>query len=386
MTSSKCRTGPNRRAGAAPIAVLTLDALHEIFLRLPGKDLCRVRAVCRSWRSLLADPGLAAAHAARHPEPLIIAGYDELDNNGVVFSIVDLAGRVIRRVKGAAAAAFERVMSLHLDLVCVAEGASGPCRVFSPGGARASSWTLPEGMAAEHAVYEAFFSHRRTTIVLGQVESTGWFKVFRMFDGSPIRKVQVYEVLTLAAGGRTSRWRGKEAPPYAVSLGSWSSVVVSGFVYFFSNETGRQEEDSTAFRVGSFDLETEEWRPKIPGPLRSVFSDSRYSWRELELVVLGGCLVVVHRMGCNFNLWCLKDRDKGIWVMRNTIQAGMEVRPLLVLNDGRMVLVHKGSKSSLKIFNPETDTSTYIAEIGPCNAIGVYTGNILSLANGARSS
>lgn len=40
MTSPKRRAGPHRRrAVAAPIAAVTEDALQEIFLRVPGKDL-----------------------------------------------------------------------------------------------------------------------------------------------------------------------------------------------------------------------------------------------------------------------------------------------------------------------------------------------------------
>lgn len=178
---------------------------------------------------------------------------------------------------------------------------------------------------------------------------------------------------------------GKEAPPYTVSLGPLSSVVVNGFVYFFSNETGNQGQDATAFHIGSFDLETEEWMPKIAGPLRRVMDDGYYCFRESKLAVLSGCLVVVHQTGPYLNLWFLKDREKGIWAMQNRLQAGME-RPLLVLNDGRIVLFDKASKGSLlKIHNPERHTSTHEVNVGPCTAIGVYTGNLLSLANGAHS-
>ncbi|KAF8735764.1 hypothetical protein HU200_014441 [Digitaria exilis] len=60
------------------------DALYEILLRLPAEDLCRLRAVCRPWRSLLSDPHFIAAHAARHPDqpPLVVVGYQATDRNG----------------------------------------------------------------------------------------------------------------------------------------------------------------------------------------------------------------------------------------------------------------------------------------------------------------
>ncbi|KAF8696783.1 hypothetical protein HU200_036416 [Digitaria exilis] len=41
--------------------------LREILLRLPADALCRLRLVCRPWRSLTSDPSFARAHAARHP-------------------------------------------------------------------------------------------------------------------------------------------------------------------------------------------------------------------------------------------------------------------------------------------------------------------------------
>ncbi|CAN6171301.1 unnamed protein product [Urochloa humidicola] len=68
---------------------LPVDALYEILLRLPAKDLCRLRAVCRPWRSLLSDPQFIAAHAARQG-PLIILGHDKsYRDEGVLCDIVD---------------------------------------------------------------------------------------------------------------------------------------------------------------------------------------------------------------------------------------------------------------------------------------------------------
>ncbi|TKW30960.2 hypothetical protein SEVIR_2G075350v4 [Setaria viridis] len=69
----------NKRArpltAAAPPAVandgvLPSELLHDVPLRLPADALCRLRLVCRSWRSLTSEPHFAEAHAARHPRPL----------------------------------------------------------------------------------------------------------------------------------------------------------------------------------------------------------------------------------------------------------------------------------------------------------------------------
>ncbi|CAL5079162.1 unnamed protein product [Urochloa decumbens] len=60
--------GPQTMASNDAGLVLPHDALHKILLPVPARPLCRFRAVCKSWRSLLSDdPPLAAAHAARHP-------------------------------------------------------------------------------------------------------------------------------------------------------------------------------------------------------------------------------------------------------------------------------------------------------------------------------
>ena len=72
----------DRRAEAflAPAGALPPDAVYEILLRLPGKELCRLRGMCRPWRSLLSDRAFAAAHAARPP---VVAGYAKHTSGGV---------------------------------------------------------------------------------------------------------------------------------------------------------------------------------------------------------------------------------------------------------------------------------------------------------------
>lgn len=57
-------------AAASDDGLLPTDVLRDILLRLPAKLLCRLRAVCRSWRSLLSDSWFAAAHGARQ-QPLV---------------------------------------------------------------------------------------------------------------------------------------------------------------------------------------------------------------------------------------------------------------------------------------------------------------------------
>uniref|UniRef100_A0A0E0MG24 F-box domain-containing protein n=1 Tax=Oryza punctata TaxID=4537 RepID=A0A0E0MG24_ORYPU len=69
---TRARVG-NKSSSAAPGSgygavdgVLPPEMLLEVMLRLPARPICRLRAVCRSWRSFTSDPLVAAAHAARH--------------------------------------------------------------------------------------------------------------------------------------------------------------------------------------------------------------------------------------------------------------------------------------------------------------------------------
>ncbi|CAN6171288.1 unnamed protein product, partial [Urochloa humidicola] len=58
-------------AAATRSGDLPLDALRDILLRLSAKELCRLRAVSPTWRSLTYDRSFIAAHMARHREPLL---------------------------------------------------------------------------------------------------------------------------------------------------------------------------------------------------------------------------------------------------------------------------------------------------------------------------
>ncbi|CAN6165489.1 unnamed protein product [Urochloa humidicola] len=98
-SSSKPLAAPGVTATNEPGSMLA-DAIYEILLRVPAKDLCRFRAVCRPWRSLLSDPHFIAAHSTHHPAPLIVAGYHTADwNHGILCDIMDLSGRVVKRVR-----------------------------------------------------------------------------------------------------------------------------------------------------------------------------------------------------------------------------------------------------------------------------------------------
>ncbi|KAK1612214.1 hypothetical protein QYE76_035887 [Lolium multiflorum] len=72
--------------------------VEEILMRVPAMSLCRLREVCRLWRSIVSDPSFIKAHAALHPALLLT-----LDGAGNHIGVVDLSGNVIKRINVPAA-------------------------------------------------------------------------------------------------------------------------------------------------------------------------------------------------------------------------------------------------------------------------------------------
>ncbi|CAD6258144.1 unnamed protein product [Miscanthus lutarioriparius] len=129
------------------------DALFEVLLRLPAKDLCRLRAVCLSWHALTSDPHFAAEHKSRHTEPLFALTFRDGDIRGV--AIVSLSGQILRRIRIAS----DRIELLltHLDRLC--DEFVGICIE------RRFNW----GSALRH-------NCKTVTYAFGQVASTGDYK------------------------------------------------------------------------------------------------------------------------------------------------------------------------------------------------------------------
>ncbi|TVU03296.1 hypothetical protein EJB05_51168, partial [Eragrostis curvula] len=364
------RPDPQAQVVFVPLP-LPQDAVYEILLRLSAKDICRLRAVCRLWRSLSSDPQFIAAHAARHPRPaLVVAGYDTgYRDNGVVCDIVDLSGKVVRRVRTEGK---ELVKSVNLNFICTYSHSSSCIRLFNM--TTGDVFALPEGLSEEHAGERDILDYTFVA-ALGQVASTGEYKVLRVLDCPSIDNPhQLCEVFTLD-GSSHARWRGKKAPPSPVSMICYENVAVNGTVYFLG-------QDSPLDDIASFDLEREEWTLGLRGPHYQQLRSN-----ELSMAAVNGSLVLVRYLSCYVELWFLVDFERGLWDKRHSIRARLHdylstIRPLLVLNDGRIVLVHVGGTSgSLKIYNPRTNSYADVADMGLCFAVGLYSGSLLSLAN-----
>jgi len=90
----------------------------------------------------------------------------------------------------------------------------------------------------------------------------------------------------------------------------------------------------------------------------------------------------------SMDLWLLVDFKKSLWVKKHAVKINLSVRdeflahPLVILKNGSIV-TYIGSRGLLRIYNPRTNTCTDVAEMGSRVGIGLYTGNLLSIANDA---
>ncbi|CAL5076610.1 unnamed protein product [Urochloa decumbens] len=395
MASSKPWAVPETRiVQAAAVAFgggfLPLDAVYEILLRLPAKLLCRLRVVCRLWRSLLSDLQFAAAHAARHPGPLVIAGYDQNAGDGTLVNIMDMSGQIVKQVRRIDGS--DKVMSMDLDLVCVKNVDSGRYRFLNP--ATGAVYHLPSFFADEHMCL-SFNLVGDPKYILGQVPGTGEYKVLRIFYHlSRVLHCQLFEICTLNSGSN-SRWRRKEAPGETVAFCKFTRLVIDEIVYLICSGLHRfitcHDQVFEKDMIITFNLETEAWGPRIRGPPISFLNDAAQMFhnfglpktKQLSLANLHGSLAVVHGPAPYMDFWILMDIDKGQWVKQYSMQFEQYghlkyVHPLLVLGDGRIV-VHQEDTGFLQIYDPRTNSFTNSVELNHYSAVNMYTGNLLSL-------
>ncbi|KAI5010565.1 hypothetical protein ZWY2020_012702 [Hordeum vulgare] len=350
-------------AGAgAGAGVLPQDVLRDVLLRLPAKTICRLRAVCRSWRSFLSDPLFIAAHKSKHPGPLIVSCIcDLLGDGGGTINIMDLSGRVVRRMTTSIEDA--TLLCTRLDLICV--------------------------------------TGKKNCHTSGHVVSTGEYKALRCVgvDGWSLgSEPMISEVITLGggAGNRNASWRERPCPPCPVTSASKKSVVVNGVVYlldFGSHRFTYNGDRVEPCSVACFDLETEEWMGTFRGPVQvcnfveSANGMCSYSdlYRKLSLVNMNGFLVMVHDpLGCPLDLWFLIDIEKCLWDRKYSIAFQYEnlfAQPLLVLEDGRIAI---GASDLLRIYDIVSESYTEFQMAGS-RLFAIYTGNLLSLNNSFAS-
>ncbi|PAN10015.1 hypothetical protein PAHAL_2G065800 [Panicum hallii] len=293
MAPPSSRSRPGGGGGVLP--PLTLDAVYEVLLRLAARELCRLHAVSRPWRALLSDPQFVSAHAACHPGPLVVAcygpssGYPEGD---ILCEIMDLSGRVVKRIRAMGdGIRKDWVVSAQLDFVQIVREMSS-YRLLDP--ATGAIFALPEELADEDTALQLDMYKYRVGVAFGKVASTG--KVLHVSVNTfvkPSSSEQLFEVFTLD-GSSDARWRANKGPPHPIDVRLNSTAVVNGIVYFFVNEDYWYDCVKVKF-IASFDLETEDWRKTLQGPLfrfEGSFPDlpsNHINFNQLSLASLNGC-------------------------------------------------------------------------------------------------
>nr|CAB3477503.1 unnamed protein product [Digitaria exilis] len=215
--------------------------LREILLRLPADALCRLRLVCRPWRSLTSDPSFARAHAARHP---LIAERGP-------------HRRLLRRIPVPLAPQQRYCTDLTTaqpGLVCVSPN-RGPSFTFNP----------IDGVVTATPTRNAAGSGIECRSILGLVPATGHHKVlrFQLESTSAGLLVQRCLVVTLGEdhsnnGGR--RWRAGPSPPVIVDWHrSGDRVVIDGVAYFLLSLLNLRDSANHSFvRLGYGEVEADD--------------------------------------------------------------------------------------------------------------------------------
>ncbi|KAM0851231.1 hypothetical protein ACQ4PT_052563 [Festuca glaucescens] len=236
MASSKLRPAASSSDDLVPVP----DSMYEILLRQPAKELCRLRAVCRSWRALTSSPLFIAAHKARHTNPLLVVGYAKGNSTSIRFGVVDLSG----------GNALGRIPKVGGGTVPVHKTAGDVVRVPA---------------SEDEEIH---------------VSSTGEYKALRItgLGDEPCSGRQLCEVITFD-GTDHGRWRGKQGPPSL--LDTRFVIVVGAVVYFlmkfYSLDSDHQLLIAEPSSIVSFNLGTEEWMGILrgPAPVRKFIQDNK---------------------------------------------------------------------------------------------------------------
>ncbi|KAJ1288158.1 hypothetical protein BS78_02G068800 [Paspalum vaginatum] len=370
MASASSAAPVHTPAGAIAVdGVLPSDLMIDILLRLPARPLCLLRAVCRSWRTLLSDPAFAAAHASRHPAPLVVGWRPTTEPECRPRLTVDhrLAGIAIDNG------------CLRLRLIDLESGAAS---------------FVPYRHQAKRLRDDGSSQASCAAVVLGRTAS-GEHKALRVhyaYCGQP----QLSYVLTLSGGGGDAGWRESHAPPARIT---WSrpsdtrAAAVDGIAYFMTtpprhHHVAADNFVGTADGIASFDLATEQWSPAL---LRGPWNEA--STRvdrndELRLAALNGYLVVVHDNSDydTMDLWFHVGQAQ--WCRRFAIQYDRALQmarwmdPPWELDDERVAVWMRGcGAGGLKIYHRRTKVFQDVVKRrteGFVVGVGVYTGGILS--------
>ncbi|CAN6209660.1 unnamed protein product [Urochloa humidicola] len=163
------------------------------------------------------------------------------------------------------------------------------------------------------------------------------------------------------------------------------TVVAKGVVYHLVD-------NAYGCWVAAFDLEAEQWWPRLfggPAGVRGIGGQPQ-QWRSLA--ELNGRLALVVATASTMDIWMLMGSGaEALWCKQSTVDTSpiyryhgtsIEVKPWSVLEDGRVALwvsTYYTRIGALWIYDPRTKTCTHVVVIENCLDVGfgVYTGNLL---------
>ncbi|OEL25969.1 hypothetical protein BAE44_0013013 [Dichanthelium oligosanthes] len=207
--------------------VLPRDMLCEVLFRLQADELCRLRLVCRLWRSLTSEPSFASTHASRHPPH-----FAAFHGTSRQVHVLDLAGNIVKRIRldqlGIVPPPSTNIfMESGFDLEIVSDGWWQACEIT----------VVPTGEITANIAHENHLMHQagETKFLFGHAPSTGENKVLAIRsnlecgvynDGSQwARPIQTCDIMAL--GGSDLRRRVRPGPPAYVALDPWHMTLSS---------------------------------------------------------------------------------------------------------------------------------------------------------------
>nr|CAB3491337.1 unnamed protein product [Digitaria exilis] len=312
-------------------ALLHQDTLYEILLRVPAKPLCRFRAVCHSWRSLLSSPSpFITSHAARHrDQPPLVAVCGMVpgsDHREAEIRLVDAtSGNFVRR------------FGVGWPTVAPPPGvdhAGAPRRprpdrpprrprprdvddddehhrlsVLDPATGAVSD--LPVHYDDDAASSSFVFGWAAASSSIGGDDDDGEYKVLsintrRRYYYAGTHKL--CKILTVGGdGGSRGTWRDAPGPPVAIkTFHRGETVVANGVVYHLADD------NSSGWTIAAFDLEAEQWLPEllhgptvVPVLLPSAATNNSSEHRRRSLAEVNKRLAAVHSTCSTMDVWLL---------------------------------------------------------------------------------
>ncbi|XBH74657.1 hypothetical protein VPH35_101566 [Triticum aestivum] len=352
------------------VGVLPLDLLHDILLRLPAKSVCRFRAVCTAWHSLLCHLDFIAA---AQPGPRIAVGLCHDGPRDVVVSVLDMdSGHILKRVS-------IDVTSRHSTppphetpdvsperAVCIV-GNDGRLHLIDP--ATSAVKLLPDPPSS---------NHMSTSCTLGYAALTGEYKVLAIANAAKHTWQQICKILTLNDNGGEQRWRETESPGYSLlaPLPPWTYsrevAVVEGVAYFLVKPDDAL--DVQHAWIMAFDLGNEVWQPDaLQGP------ECKHN---VALATLEGKLVVCHDNRQTFmELWFLVDPDQADWCCSRH-RSGLDDPTIVMWMRVTPTGCNIPLDTVLRYYDPRTRAFTDGMQVAKCSHVTVHTWSILYSGRG----